>query len=503
MTQGRRRPRRLSARGGALEDRPHRVDRVGVLGALVRAGIPSRARTGAPGRPGSAGSPAGRRTPPRRRARAGRGRRCPRASVSSSRSRSVCHASISSVIPLNVLPSITKPPVRVARAQVQVAEPSLAAAVAPLGGEHDQVERVRALDLEPAGAAAAGLVRRVERLHHHPLVPARERVVEERLGGLGVLGDRARNAQRLGRAARSSMREPLAARGGRSGPRRPGAGRSKKNGDSGVVSRWRPRRSGSRTGCSVTWNGCGRPSGRSAIASPSRIAAPQRQSATSPPRPRARDRSRRRAFRANARTSPPSEVHLEARRRRASTRRRPGGSARARRPMSAAVCASIGCTGRRTVSRNAARPASPSAIAARGHGPQIALEHQRAPNLAAGTPAAAATPSDHASPRARPAGARPIRSPARNACSGSVARANSAASSVRAGLLAPLAGSAPDPLERGVHLEHLEGGSGRRRRAVAERRPADADRALRQPAREVGDRDRYLLRAKAVEGTTR
>ena len=42
-----------------------------------------------------------------------------------------------------------------ARAQVQVAQPALAAAVAPLGGEHDQVERVARLDLQPARAAAA------------------------------------------------------------------------------------------------------------------------------------------------------------------------------------------------------------------------------------------------------------------------------------------------------------------------------------------------------------
>ena len=41
----------------------------------------------------------------------------------------------------------------VARAEVEVREPALAAPVTPLGGEHDEVERVDGLDLEPAGAA--------------------------------------------------------------------------------------------------------------------------------------------------------------------------------------------------------------------------------------------------------------------------------------------------------------------------------------------------------------
>ena len=57
-----------------------------------------------------------RRTRSRRRARAGRGRRARRVASSSARSRSVCHASISSVSPLNVFPSITKPPLAGSRA---------------------------------------------------------------------------------------------------------------------------------------------------------------------------------------------------------------------------------------------------------------------------------------------------------------------------------------------------------------------------------------------------
>ena len=88
---------------------------------------------------------------------------------------------------------------------------ALAAAVAPLGGEHDEVERVHRLDLQPAGAAPAGGVGRVERLHDHALVARAHCVGEHRAGGLGVRRDRARHAQRLGHDGR----EPLGAGGAR------------------------------------------------------------------------------------------------------------------------------------------------------------------------------------------------------------------------------------------------------------------------------------------------
>src|SRR5215212_4136378 len=71
----------------------------------------------------------------------------------------------------------------VARAEVQVGEEAAAAAVAPLRGEHDEVERVHRLDLQPRRAAAPGGVGRFEVLDHHALVAACERVVEDRLCG--------------------------------------------------------------------------------------------------------------------------------------------------------------------------------------------------------------------------------------------------------------------------------------------------------------------------------
>ena len=113
-----------------------------------------------------------------------------RATVSSSVNRSVCQASISSVIPLNVLPSITNPPVAGSRAaEVDVGQPAPPPSAAPLDREHHQVEGVHRLDLDPGGAAAAGVVRRREVLDHDPLVAGPQAVVEERLRGGEVVGD--------------------------------------------------------------------------------------------------------------------------------------------------------------------------------------------------------------------------------------------------------------------------------------------------------------------------
>ena len=83
-------------------------------------------------------------------------------------------------MPLNVLPSITNSPGRrIAGAQVQVRQPSAPPAMAPLRGEHHEIERVAALDLEPRRTARAGRVGSGQRLHHHAFVAARERVVVE------------------------------------------------------------------------------------------------------------------------------------------------------------------------------------------------------------------------------------------------------------------------------------------------------------------------------------
>src|SRR5215468_3100748 len=49
-------------------------------------------------------------------------------------------------------------------AQMQIGEFASTATMSPLGGQHHQIEGVRALDLEPADAAVAGFIGRGERL---------------------------------------------------------------------------------------------------------------------------------------------------------------------------------------------------------------------------------------------------------------------------------------------------------------------------------------------------
>ena len=89
-------------------------------------------------------------------------------------------------------------------------KPAGAAAVAPFGGEDDEIERVRALDLEPAAAAPARVVGRVERLHHHAFVAARQRVIVGSCRGVrGVDGERSArpsDGAMLGRATKRSWR---------------------------------------------------------------------------------------------------------------------------------------------------------------------------------------------------------------------------------------------------------------------------------------------------------
>jgi len=63
---------------------------------------------------------------------------------------------------------------RVERAEVQVRELAGAPPVAPFRCEHDEIQRVHALDLEPARAAIAGFVGRIERLRHQSFVARRK-----------------------------------------------------------------------------------------------------------------------------------------------------------------------------------------------------------------------------------------------------------------------------------------------------------------------------------------
>src|SRR5262249_11134021 len=90
---------------------------------------------------------------------------------------------------------------RVARAEVQIAEPAGATAMAPFGREHYQIERYRGFNLEPRAAARASLIGRVERFGHDSLMPRLERRLQEGLGFGFFSDDAARHQQALGHHA--------------------------------------------------------------------------------------------------------------------------------------------------------------------------------------------------------------------------------------------------------------------------------------------------------------
>ena len=151
--------------------------------------------------------------------------------------RVVCQSSIASVMPLNVLPSMTNPPVAGSRAPRWMLDSLPVRRPDPHStAEHDQVEGVHRLDLQPARAAPARLVRRGQRLRHHPFVPASSVDVEKPLRGIGVVGDQPVHPLGLSARSRPAPAAALAGRpSSRSSPSR--CSRSKKNTDSGCDSR--------------------------------------------------------------------------------------------------------------------------------------------------------------------------------------------------------------------------------------------------------------------------
>ena len=75
---------------------------------------------------------------------------------------------------------------RIAGAKVQVAQPTLASARAPLDSEHHEIERARGLHLEPRRPAASRGVHRIARLGHHAFVPLRKGLLEKPRGLFGT-----------------------------------------------------------------------------------------------------------------------------------------------------------------------------------------------------------------------------------------------------------------------------------------------------------------------------
>src|SRR6202023_919565 len=63
--------------------------------------------------------------------------------------------------------------------EMQIRKLAAAASVAPLGGQHHQIEGVRTLDLEPAPPPFAGRVARLRRLRHEPFRTGPGRGLEE------------------------------------------------------------------------------------------------------------------------------------------------------------------------------------------------------------------------------------------------------------------------------------------------------------------------------------
>ena len=332
-------------------------------------------------------------------------------------------------MPLKVLPSITKPPpASVARAEVDVAQPALPAAVAPLGGEHDEVERVRRLDLEPARPAASRLVRSVERLHHHALVAVRERLAR----GTAPPRRRPRSRCEARAALRGSARRERANRSrqdGRARPRRRGGAGRRRRARAARRRVTPPRQAGGRTGASSPGTGAADRRSSSAITSPSRIAALERE-------PTQRVHDLRHAVRhvgkvprigadlvALARA--PGAGH-----RRASTPRRPRRDARTRTRCRSAGCASIGWIGRSSFSRNSASPSLPDVSAAVATAPRSPASISARRTTVAGRSAAFATASAISACNA-PWRSSPVRRRARNCCSGSVAREKRLVSSSR------------------------------------------------------------------------
>src|SRR5262249_24116238 len=82
---------------------------------------------------------------------------------------------------------------RIASAKMQVAEPAAASSAAPLGREHDKVERTRNLDFQPRTPATSRGVRCVQRLCHQAFVTPIKRLGEKAFSAAGIANDAVRH----------------------------------------------------------------------------------------------------------------------------------------------------------------------------------------------------------------------------------------------------------------------------------------------------------------------
>ena len=364
--------------------------------------------------------------------------RAPSRDVSSSRNRSVCQASISSVMPLKVLPSMTNPPVAGSRAPRWMFDSQpLPPAAAPLDGQHDEVEGVPRLDLDPAGPRG-GPPRSgaSSAFTTTPSWPAATRLVEERLRVAAESVVTSAGPASVGGTARGRAVEPLRPRGVEQVARRRGGAGRRSTRERQPLAQRRHVDASCRCGSRSPGTGRGRPSGCSAIdlaVEDHRVgaAAPATASTTSGSRSVMSSR-----LRVKTRTSSPTRctwTRMPSSLRSTGARRRPiRSSGRRRRP--GADAASIGRTGRpgtQAEGRRARRRPPVSAAAATS--PRGRREHRRAAHRGDRHPGGLGDRRRAAPSPARPAGGsrRPVpagtpaprRSPGRTAPRRAPARA--------------------------------------------------------------------------------
>ena len=349
---------------------------------------------------------------------------------------------------------MTKPPVSGSRAPRWMLDSRpRAPAAAPLDREHDQVEGVHGLDLDPGRAAATGVVGRGQVLDHHALVAGGERVGEERRGLAPRRGDQPGH--------------PVRARGpGRPAPRsRSAAGASSRSLAVEVqqveeVRRDERRPSGlARCATRCPGTGAGGRSSSSAIASPSSTTRSAGSARTTATTSGSRSVMSSRLRVATVTSSPSRCTWIRMPSSLTST-----ATVGARRPWpcaattSGALEASIGSTGRPTSSPN--RPAPPPRPSNAARDDRRRCRRRASPPdapTASGTPAADATRLlDEGVERAL-ADRRRSRRPRSQVCSSAVARPNRSATAAARSDLRPRPGQGCEPLEGLVHLGRRSG----------------------------------------------
>lgn len=167
-------------------------------------------------------------------------------------------------------------------------------------------------------------------------------------------------------------------------------------------------------------------------------------------------------------------------------------------PTEDALCASMGNTGRPTVSRNRLSASGPSASTdcATTWSDPVSITARR--TSSGGAPVACASPS-RATASSAPCRSSPVSRPNRNRCSSSVAAPiNSPTRRVR---------SACDPAphdiaergQRGVDVLDRQPGLRGGLHRIAQHPPPDAETPLREASRQVGDHDRYVVGFRSPE----